>query len=390
MLCSSPELPSRTSAPKPIFTVKKPFFYQFLLLALLTAPAWGQSEAGKQLVLQLPPGPNNPRNSEGDFVTLRNGRILFVYSHYTGTSSSDHAPAYLAARTSDDGGKTWSDQDRLVLREDNVLNLMSVSLLRLKNGRLALFYLKKTSEIDCIPMVRFSDDEAQTWSAPTACITDRQGYFVLNNSRVIQLDSGRLLMAVALHRTASDPALVNKGRLWSYFSDDNGRTWQSGPEVPNPGGVITQEPGVVELKGGRVMMFIRTDSGVQYLSYSGDGGKTWSAVEPSTIRSPLSPASIKRIPATGDLLLVWNDNREVAQNIRGKRTPLNVAISKDEGKTWVKNKVIEPDPDGWYCYTAIHFVGRDTLLGYCAGSQSKRTHLSVINVTRLSHDWLYE
>ncbi|MGJ7027585.1 hypothetical protein, partial [Petrimonas sulfuriphila] len=32
-------------------------------------------------VLKLPPSSNNPRNSEGDFITLKDGRVLFVYSH---------------------------------------------------------------------------------------------------------------------------------------------------------------------------------------------------------------------------------------------------------------------------------------------------------------------
>ena len=59
-------------------------------------------------VLQLLSGPNNPRNSEGDFITLKDGRILFVYSHYTGTSGDDHGNAFLAGRYSSDKGKTWT------------------------------------------------------------------------------------------------------------------------------------------------------------------------------------------------------------------------------------------------------------------------------------------
>lgn len=43
---------------------------------------------------------DNPRNSEGDFIQLKDGKILFVYSHYDGKSSGDHASAYLAGRYS--------------------------------------------------------------------------------------------------------------------------------------------------------------------------------------------------------------------------------------------------------------------------------------------------
>ncbi|MDP4206447.1 MAG: sialidase family protein, partial [Bacteroidota bacterium] len=154
---------------------------------------------GKEITLRLEPGQNNPRNSEGDFITLKDGRILFVYSHYTGTSTHDDAPAYLAGRYSNDGGKSWAPDDVKIVEQEGRMNVMSVSLLRLQNGEIALFYLKKNSTTDCIPMVRFSKDEAQTWSDPLPCITDKSGYFVLNNNRVIQLKNGRLLMAVNLH-----------------------------------------------------------------------------------------------------------------------------------------------------------------------------------------------
>ena len=52
-----------------------------------------------QRVLRLPARANNPRNSEGDFITLKDGRILFVYTHFTG-GAADHSSAYLAGRYS--------------------------------------------------------------------------------------------------------------------------------------------------------------------------------------------------------------------------------------------------------------------------------------------------
>jgi sialidase-1 len=137
-------------------------------------------------------------------------------------------------------------------------------------------------------------------------------------------------------------------------------------------------------------MFLRTTSGVQYLSFSNDNGETWSTVEPGNIKSPLSPASIERIPKTGDLFMAWNNNGGENPAIKGKRTPFTIAISKDEGKTWEKIKDIETDPDGWYCYTAIHFTDNNVLLGHCAGSRSKGTGLAITHITRLDLDWIYK
>jgi sialidase-1 len=364
-------------------------FYIAFFFLLASVPVLAQSEAGSSVTLQLDPGDNNPRNSEGDFITLKDGRILFVYSHYTGGSTSDHAPAYLAGRFSKDGGKTWTPEDQLIVKKEGDMNVMSVSLLRLQNGKIALFYLKKNSEQDCIPQMRISDDEAKTWSEPKACITDQQGYFVLNNNRVIQLKNGRLLMAVALHKSLNGK-WQNKATLFSYYSDDNGVSWKSSEAVPNTTDIVTQEPGVIELKNGTIMMFIRASGGVQQLSYSKDKGQTWSHIEPSNLKSPLSPASIARIPSTGDLLVVWNNNDGSNPEIKDKRTPLTVAISKDDGKSWQHIRNLETDPDGWYCYIAIHFAKKAVLLSYCAGSQKKKTHLSTTRINRLNLATLYE
>ncbi|MCK5872094.1 MAG: chitobiase/beta-hexosaminidase C-terminal domain-containing protein, partial [Methylococcales bacterium] len=74
----------------------------------------------------------------------------------------------------------------------------------------------------------------------------------------------------------------------------------------------------------------------------------------------------------------------------GKRTPYNLAISKDEGLTWEKIKTIESDPDGWYCYSAIEFVDNHLLVGHCAGDTKTNNGLSTIQITRLSLDWIYK
>jgi Neuraminidase (sialidase) len=238
-------------------------------------------------------------------------------------------------------------------------------------------------------MVRFSDDEAVTWSEPKPCITDEPGYYVLNNDRVIQLAGGRLLMPVSRHQTPTQP-WQSRGRIFCYFSDDEGRTWNRGEEIPNPDTVMTQEPGVVELRDGRIMMFMRTDAGVQYLSYTMDKGMHWSPAQRSSIVSPVSPASIKRVPGSKTLVMLWNLNDGSDPELKGKRTPLAIAISRNEGRTWIKPRMLETDRDGWYCYTALHFTSEGHLLaGYCAGSQRKRTKLAQTDVSLIDLKKLY-
>lgn len=373
-------------------------YFFVLVFILLQGPLISWSKNKKcppkslqpQTVLELPPSKDNPRNSEGDFIILKNGRILFVYSHYTGNSSDDNAPAFLAGRYSDDGGKHWSKKDMTIVSPEKGVNIMSVTLLRLHNGNIALFYVKKHSNKDCIPQMQISKNEAKSWSISKPIINDTNGFFVLNNSRVIQLKSGRLLLPVALHYTPGGK-WSDKAKIYCYYSDNNGKKWSRGLQVPDTTNIVTQEPGVVELNNGQILMYMRSNNGVQQYSYSKDKGKSWNHIQPSTILSPLSPASIKRIPGTNHLLLVWNNNNGLQPQIKDKRTPLSIAVSKNNGKSWLYTKNIEINPYGWYCYTAICFVDRKhILLGFCAGDRSKHIYLSNTNIVLLNKSLIYK
>ncbi|WP_437223665.1 exo-alpha-sialidase [Planctomicrobium sp. SH661] len=346
-----------------------------------------------EVVLDLPPGPNNSRNSEGDFIQTRDGRLLFIYTYFGKGTGDDYDVAELRERVSLDQGKTWLPDERTIVKPESGLNVMSVSLLRLQSGEIALIYLSKISPSDCRPDMRISTDEGKTWGEPVKCITDEVDYYVLNNGRAVQTREGRLVLPVCLHRTLADKKNDWAGELMCYFSDDKGKTWKRSKSVfkgfVNGNRATVQEPGVIELADGRLMMFIRASVGSQMLSYSEDGGNTWSDPVPSNIISPLSPASIKRIPKTGDLLLVWNNHAGIAPELKDFRTPLTVAISKDDGKTWEAVKNVHEDPFGWYCYTAIDFVGDDVLLGHCAGDR-RGNGLTDTKVTRFNLNWLYD
>lgn len=341
-----------------------------------------------QSLLVIEPSDMYPRHSEGDIIELKDGRLCLIYTRFTG-GRGDHAAADLVKLTSTDGGEHWSEPETVVPRKGG-LNVMSVSLLRLVSGEIALFYLRKTSVEDCRPMMCVSTDEAKTWSEPTVCI-DEVGYYVLNNDRAVQLSSGRLVLSVAWHQGPGKPR-DHAAITMCYLSDDHGKTWRRSTDTfkcYNPAGkrITAQEPGVVELKDGRLMMFMRTNAGSQYICYSNDGGDTWSKAKPSALASPLSPASIERIPWTGDLLCVWNDHSGRHPYPKGRRTPLCIATSSDEGQTWSESRIIEPNPDGWYCYTAIAFVKDRLLLAYCAGDKEVGG-LNRLKVVGFSKEWL--
>ena len=330
--------------------------------------------------LYLKHADTNPRNSEGAFVQLNDGRLYFAYTRYCNEEKSwgDGAGADLYAMISSEDGQTWSEPF-LAIKND-AQNVMSVSLLRLQDGRIALMYLRKSriagyDYTDCRPLIRFSSDEAKTWSEPIDIANVPPLYLVSLNDSLVQLKSGRLIAPVSYHRYVSAGQPHGQGIGLFFLSDDGGFTWRQSKECcyPHPSMYYgLMEPGVIELNDGRLMCWFRTTNGSQYKSFSYDQGETWSEAIPCVeFRSPSSPMGLKRDPVSGDLVAVWNDYSPLraipfGERIMG-RTPLVLARSSDEGITWDRHKVLEDSPKHGFAYTAMLFAHERLYLAYCCG-----------------------
>lgn len=314
------------------------------------------------------PGPDNPRNSEGDTLLLEDGRILLVWSRFRGPG--DDAPADLYAARSADWGRSWSAPYLLVGREEARRNVMSVSLLREREtGDALLFYLRKHGPEDLQVWMRRSRDEGDTWGPPRR-VSVLTGYNVMNNARAVQLPTGRLLAPVA-HSERSGGRQV----ALCYVSDDAGETWRRGSgEAAFADRSPCQEPGLVALGEGAVLMYIRTRKGHVYRSHSADGGETWST--PAAILdlpAPQAPATMARLPG-GAIVCAYNHRPDGATAGWADRTPLALARSDDGGKTWRRLEDIESDPARCYGYTSLRLYGHLALLTYYAWPRSAARH----------------
>lgn len=341
-----------------------------------------------ETLLVVEPGPGHIRNSEGDIEVLNDGTLCLIYTQFR-DSDADHDEADLVQRLSHDDGRTWT-APRIIVTCDAGQNVMSASLLRLRSGKLALFYLQKVSDQDCCPLMRTSDDEATNWSEPRHCISDEISYYVLNNDRAVQLSSGRLVLPVAQHRIGRDqPAYI--GTVMCYLSDDEGTTWRrcrmTRQGTADGKRFYVQEPGIVELSDGRLWMYCRTDRGFQYGSYSNDDGESWSPLTATALASPRSPATIKRVPWSGRLLSLWNDHSGAHPFKTEVRSPWCAAVSGDEGRTFGPSTAIENDPNRCYCYSSATFHGDRLLVTYSAGMNNDN-QLGRLQVAAIPRQWI--
>jgi sialidase-1 len=335
--------------------------FQILCLVLLagcvSSNRTERSGSGKIFETMLAPATaTHPRQSEGDIIVLKDGTLLAAWTDFSG-GGQDHSSAVISAAKSKDEGRTWSAP--FVLQENiGKQNVMSVSFLRLRSGEILFFFLVKNSATDLKVTMRRSLDGAKTWTEPMI-VTPGPGYHIMNNARVIQLKSGRILCPISFDDDISK-------RRWNlrnfiYFSDDNGRTWRRSKDIVECEKRGAMEPGLVELKNGNVLQIIRTELGQIWHSISPDGGDRWSKSAPYGIVSPESPSTVARMP-DGKLLLIYNP--ALGANQMKARTPLVASWSGDEGKTWSIPKVIEASADSTYAYTSITFHRNRALLTY--------------------------
>ncbi len=361
-----------------------------------------------RIVLDLTPDleKSNPRNSEGAFMQLPNGEIIFIYSKFKGNSGADHATSDLVLLRSEDGGETFGDEQTVTTCEgENGVNVMSLSLVEMNNGDVGLFYLVRTTYTLLQMFLKRSSDGGRTWSERILC-TPYEGFFVVNNDRVTKLASGRIIIPAARHesgwRESADSGkryFDSRSEVVFFYSDDDGYTWkQSADKCSIPyhsyNGAGLQEPGLIEVADGILWAWARTDLGRQYEMFSLDNGEHWTASQPSRFTSPNSPLSMKR-DASGRIYAIWNpipeyNGREDVGYFTGGRTPFVIAVSDDNGKNFSEPVIFEDDELSGYCYCAIYFADDKMLLAYCAGGAEEKSCLAKTRLRCIQMEQLKE
>jgi hypothetical protein len=291
-------------------------------------------------------------------VKARDGRLLMLGSGRVSFSR--------------DGGKTWTGPESLPVAVKFAI--------RLASGKLG-----GPGADDCFFT---SEDDGKTWNKSgkmSAGVVPASPYEAGTSAVLIQTRSGRLFMPVRFTEGAGHGGLYDTsgahgtlhGKLRHIeghahmpepdnthvlYSDDEGKTWSR-----SEGGIMIwhqqgyggmwpcDEPTIVEAQNGDLLLFLRTTLGRVYTARSSpvdyvnrEGKRVQYAVghrfdhpQPTPLAGSYSPCVVRRIPKTGDLLLVWN--QVSGDEIRGgyRRGRLSSAVSKDDGRTWQHFRTID-------------------------------------------------
>ncbi len=340
------------------------------------------------LVGTLAPGAGNPRNSEGSFLPLEDGRIAYAYSRFTGGSWDDDATCDIAVVYSHDGGRSFDTDHVEILvtaAEYGVRNVMGATLRRMNNGDIGLFYGKKEPWFATEKYLRRYRGDFSHLVGEVKCFPFAyESYLCGMCDRVLRRSDGAWMIPMALYHSNTEHKSAKlleegtyldfRGSICFFVSEDDGATWKEQhtrlymPDPYSDRGLT--EAGLVELPNGVLYCYCRTDRMYQYEAFSMDWAH-WTTPQPSRFTSPDSPMLIKRNPYSGKYYAVWNPaprhQARVYAPISAGRTPYVMAESED-GVNFSAPVILEDDPNRGFCYPAMEFLDEKTmLLAYCCG-----------------------
>lgn len=323
-----------------------------------------------KIVLDIKPTAENVRNSEGCFFRNYNGDILYAYSRWSG-SAHDDAMCDIALIRSNDEGETWSDYELIARARDfDVDNIMDTSFVKLKDGRLCVFFLIKEKD-GSSTIGRTVSSDGISFCAERCICNMPKDYYVIENDRFIRLHDGRIATVASQSEFSKR---TDKGYVVALVSDDDGAEFhctETTLSLPysNSKNIGLQEPAIIELSENLIWILARTAYGFQYQSFSFDGLRSFTPAEPSVFSSPLSPIAVKRM-SDNSLVAAYNpipvfDGRDMLlhdmrspDNLWSGRTPLVLRRSVDNGRTWGELYPIETAKGADFCYPAL-FETRD-------------------------------
>jgi sialidase-1 len=327
------------------------------------------AESSLQKIDVFPFGMNAVKSYRIPGVVVTSKGTLLAYCEARHNSSADWGEIEIYLRRSKDQGKTWTPFNVIAHtgariegnphkplggeHEQTVNN--PVAIVDSVTGNIEFLYCINYAR--CFSMR--STDDGLTWSKPVEITATFEAFKKYYDWKVIatgpghgiQLKNGRLVV----------PVWIAFGKVGDHgpsaaatiFSDDHGITWKAGEMALAPNADISNpnETSAAQLSDGRVMLVTRNTSKAnrKLVTISSDGASGWSKPGiQSELWEPQCMASITNYPPIPGVLLYScphtlgrDDNMVEIPASRGKRENLTVQMSRDDGKTWVLNHVIE-------------------------------------------------
>lgn len=279
-------------------------------------------------------------------LPLADGRVYSVF--FYGTQEGNNDVRIYGAMRSKDG--VWSEA--IPLSEDDGMPNWNPVLFQRKDGTVMLFYKSGPNCSVWKTRCRISADNCQTWGESFELVPgDVSGGRGPVRNKPIYLADGSILA----------PGSTELGEWKCFFdrSTDNGATWQRSEDVRLDSSWLEKYD---DLAGRGIIQptLWQSEEGIHALTRSSEGhifrtdspdGITWCTPYAIDLPNNNSGIDIAKLP-DGRLVLCCNP---VGDNW-GKRTPISLFISSDNGKTFTLLTHLYTDSRGRYAYPSLQYA----------------------------------
>lgn len=267
-------------------------------------------------------------------IAVKNTVLAFAEARHGDGSDADSVHD-IVMRKSVDGGKCFSDNVCLLPAEEKYCLVNPVPLYDSETERLFLFHCENIKNTNTKNYVMYSDDLGESWSNPKEITSAFESPFNLSGpGHGIQIKrgehKGRLIIQFWHRFKGVDVPSEERGYCVSFlYSDDHGESWAHSDYKFNE--QMVNESRIVETIDG-LLWNMRTRENYQLVSFSADGGDSWSVGEachlPPAKNCDVGVVSFQGKEGYGNMVLM----SRVSQV--DLRRDMEIRISYDGGKSF--------------------------------------------------------
>lgn len=208
---------------------------------------------------------------------------------------------------------------------------------------LVLFYKVGPSPQTWWGMMTTSMDGGISWSSPTRL---PEGILGPIKNKPVELNDGTWLCPSSMESDEEE----SKWSVHFEWTEDRGKTWKRTKALNDGVAVQAIQPSLLKLGEKHWLAIGRSRQDRIFELESKDDGRTWSELRLGSL--PNNNSGIDAVTlADSRHLIVYNHVKGTPGEWGGKRTPLNVALSKD-GSRWEASAILESEP-GEFSYPAV-------------------------------------
>ncbi len=291
-------------------------------------------------------------------IVTKKGTLL---AFCEGREAGDTGNIDLLVKRSEDNGLTWGEE-QIVWNDENNTCGNPCPVLDETTGRIWLFLtwnngkdnekaiINKVSSSPRFPYVCYSDDDGKTWSEPEnldkSCRDPSWGWYATGPGVGIQLKNGvfKGRIVIPANHSYDDPEGDLRGGPYAYgahviYSDDHGKSWHRSESI-KPG---CNESQVTELSDGTLLMNMRSynKKNARAISYSKDGGQTWSKIEHDyQLVESICQAALLNLGKINEQQVHLFLNPAVPHG----RDHMTLKVSLNDCQTWSNSKLVYSGP----------------------------------------------